>query len=631
MGSKPGTGSNPLTIQWVILALGLAALGLALGGNLAHDRGRILGEEKQRLLVQAGIIQRLIEEDLISLNKVLSDLGAHYMEDGHSRDISHDLGLLCEVLPGVRTLTIFDADGTATASNRPGLAGKNFRHREHFMAIVADPNPDMLYLSPPFESVLGAYTLTAGRMITGPDGKFTGVVHAGLDPDYFRPLMNSVLYSPDMRATLAHGQGTLFVVAPPRPDMEGKNIDQPGSFFSRHKHSGRDAGVFEGRSFASGEERILAAEYVRPPGLTLDNTLEVTVSRNPASLYAGWAKNAWLQGGAYALVVACSAGGLFLFQRRQRRHEETLGRAALALAERERFIRTVTNGIPGMVGYWDQELRCRYANKAYLEWFGKTPEEMDGITMQELMGETLFARNEPYVRAALAGERQVFERTLTKADGSTGYTLARYIPDKVKDKVYGFVVLVSDVTELKLTQLELERRVLELDVLASTDALTGLANRRHFLERAKEELVRSKRYHLPMSFLMLDLDHFKAVNDTHGHDVGDEVLRALAAILKDAMRETDLAGRLGGEEFGALLIQTGADQARPVAERLNKAVREALVPAATGDVRFTVSIGITECKAGEECSVEDLMKRADLALYRAKQTGRDKTCCHGEE
>jgi PAS domain S-box-containing protein len=134
---------------------------------------------------------------------------------------------------------------------------------------------------------------------------------------------------------------------------------------------------------------------------------------------------------------------------------ESLGEAMLRrqaeekLVASERFLRIMTDQLPGMVGYWDTELRCGFANKAYLEWFGKTPEQMLGTTMQELMGKELFSKNEPYIRSVLKGEPQQFERTLVKPTGETGYTWAQYIPDFVHDSMKGFFVLVTDVTALK--------------------------------------------------------------------------------------------------------------------------------------------------------------------------------------
>ena len=131
-------------------------------------------------------------------------------------------------------------------------------------------------------------------------------------------------------------------------------------------------------------------------------------------------------------------------------------RAEEMLAASEKFMRVLTDFIPGMVGYWTNELRNGFANVAYLEWFGKTHDEMKGIHLRDLLGEEVYRANEPFVTAALRGERQSFERTLVKADGSTGYVWAHYIPSWDEDKVQGFFVLVSDITELKLVQLQLE-------------------------------------------------------------------------------------------------------------------------------------------------------------------------------
>ncbi len=137
----------------------------------------------------------------------------------------------------------------------------------------------------------------------------------------------------------------------------------------------------------------------------------------------------------------------------QRNLAETTNRA---LIESQRFIKGITDAIPGLVAYWDKDLRCRFANKAYEEWFGRRPEELIGVSLQDLLGERVFALNEAYVRGALAGQEQQFERQLTKADGSIGHTLAHYVPDSVNGEVRGFFVMVGDVTALKSTQVALE-------------------------------------------------------------------------------------------------------------------------------------------------------------------------------
>ena len=132
-------------------------------------------------------------------------------------------------------------------------------------------------------------------------------------------------------------------------------------------------------------------------------------------------------------------------------------RSAKTLAEREMFVRTITDAMPGMVAYWDKNLRCSFANQAYFEWFGKTPEQVVGSHMRDILGERVFKLNEPYIEGVLRGEAQRFERTLVKADGSNGYTLANYIPDHdAVGNVSGFFVLVTDVSLLKAAQAELQ-------------------------------------------------------------------------------------------------------------------------------------------------------------------------------
>ena len=165
----------------------------------------------------------------------------------------------------------------------------------------------------------------------------------------------------------------------------------------------------------------------------------------------------------------------------------------------------------------------------------------------------------------------------------------------------------------------------QLEHQARTDALTGLSNRREFEASAQRELTRSQRTKSNMSFLMMDIDRFKSINDEHGHDAGDEVLKTLARTCVEQLREVDILARLGGEEFAVLLPDTGLEGARLVAERLREALGAASVDLPDGKgIRFTVSIGAAE-HAGHE-KLKTVWKRADEALYRAKNNGRNCVC-----
>jgi two-component system, cell cycle response regulator len=165
-----------------------------------------------------------------------------------------------------------------------------------------------------------------------------------------------------------------------------------------------------------------------------------------------------------------------------------------------------------------------------------------------------------------------------------------------------------------------------LELLAHTDALTQVLNRRALAVRLEAEMQRARRYESVLSILMIDLDHFKQVNDTLGHLVGDDVLRELAAMLADSVRSVDFVARFGGEEFVIVLPETKLPGAVRFAERTTERIESRHFVPENGDVRLTSSIGVAGFPAAGVDSVDDLFARADEALYRAKAAGRNKVC-----
>ena len=185
---------------------------------------------------------------------------------------------------------------------------------------------------------------------------------------------------------------------------------------------------------------------------------------------------------------------------------------------------------------------------------------------------------------------------------------------------------MATVLRRQLTQSNaaLEKKQQELSYLATHDALTGLRNRRAFLLEAEHELSRALRYPCETGVLVADLDHFKRINDQYGHPAGDAVLRHFAALLKAQLRDSDIAARLGGEEFIVLLPGTGAAGAAAVGEKIRRAIEAAPVSFQNQPIAVTASLGVSSLLAGQSSSIEALYGLADQALYAAKSSGRNR-------
>lgn len=211
-------------------------------------------------------------------------------------------------------------------------------------------------------------------------------------------------------------------------------------------------------------------------------------------------------------------------------------------------------------------------------------------------------------------------------------------PIVVRGEVAGFINLLSQTpqffTEEHIGRLmtlanqaavavEKARLFERLQELATIDELTGLANRRHFFELADQAFLRAQRYHSRLAVLMLDVDHFKRVNDQYGHSVGDQVLQGVARLCRKNMRQVDIIGRYGGEEIAFVMPETGVEEARVAAERLCKIIATHSFETQAGQINVTVSLGVSGFRE-DDGALHFLLDRADQALYQAKQNGRNR-------
>ncbi len=191
-------------------------------------------------------------------------------------------------------------------------------------------------------------------------------------------------------------------------------------------------------------------------------------------------------------------------------------------------------------------------------------------------------------------------------------------------EVHHIAIIIYDVTDIASNRKALENANNELEKLSRTDMLTQLNNRGFWEECLSQEFSRFQRYQTTCSVVMFDIDHFKKVNDTYGHQAGDEAIRQVSRVLRENLRKTDIAGRYGGEEFGVILGNTDAENAIIFCERVRNQVQAVVVKHEGQEIKFTVSLGISQASMDTD-NYKTWLEQADQALYAAKQGGRNQT------
>jgi diguanylate cyclase (GGDEF)-like protein/PAS domain S-box-containing protein len=344
----------------------------------------------------------------------------------------------------------------------------------------------------------------------------------------------------------------------------------------------------------------------------------------------------WLAGGGpwprelmlHVLIAGAAlllASAVIMTRRSAQRTEE----AEAALRESEERLRLVANNVPALISYVDRDERYRFANRTYDEWFGIAPERIQGRTVAEVFGDEAYGRMRPHLERVLTGASVEFELAMGEGARRRMLQVACVPHLGANNEALGVYVLANDVTQLKRAQedlryaaIQLQHDARRLEFLAHHDTLTGLPNRAMFSERAREAVAHARRHQKNCAFLFLDLDNFKTVNDTLGHDVGDSLLKIISSRLRASVRGDDFIARIGGDEF-CVLLQDIADprEAAAVAQKLihelGKSYRIGEHQVASG-----ASIGIA-CVPQDGEDVATLLRLADLAMYRAKELGRN--------
>ncbi|SAK60727.1 diguanylate cyclase [Caballeronia fortuita] len=278
-------------------------------------------------------------------------------------------------------------------------------------------------------------------------------------------------------------------------------------------------------------------------------------------------------------------------------------------------LQTITDNLPVLIAHVDAGLRYRFNNQVYREVFGVEPSALRGTHVREVIGLATFERCLPYFRRVLAGERVSHEDIVYEGAPSRIWN-ATYIPEFQRDEVVGFYIMSQDITETKHRENQMRSEVM-------LDALTGLPNRRALAEQLALCIDAARDDAVPFALFFMDLDGFKSVNDQHGHDAGDALLRQVAARLKKTTRAGDLVCRLAGDEF--VLLARGISSSSACSRIAQDICRAIGRPFALGEAEALLgtSVGIAMCAGGYDTSAEAILGDADRAMYEAKRKGRN--------
>jgi len=322
---NPVTGlfSRRKNLEWLLLNVALVFVGAVFTSVHVAEVHRVDATERDRLHVLTSIVSNDIQSNLttvsLTLEKVIKDYlvapGRLHSPDG----LTLRLEALQTAIQGTCVFLVLDANGQVTATSEPALLGKDLRNEAYFKLARDNPSERTLYVSAPFQSYKegGGLVITVSRMVRGTHGEFAGLMVAGLNQDFFTDSFLPVGYAPDAWGFVVHSDGRLLINFPTRAGIDGRDVSQPGTFFSRHIQSGQVENVLTGVVRGTGEQRLMTLQTVQPASLNMDKAIVVGLSRSQAAIAQPLRRQALVYGLLYAGIALVCCGGLFWVQKRR--------------------------------------------------------------------------------------------------------------------------------------------------------------------------------------------------------------------------------------------------------------------------------------------------------------------------
>lgn len=501
----------------------------------------------------------------------------------------------------------------------PGTIGSTFSDDAFFRHHQLSAKREA-HVGHPVKSLLdGEWVVTLSRRFNKPDGSFGGVVLATISSKYLSHFYEQFEIGRNSSVALTHGDGLIVARNPSNDKFVGRNVGDTPLF--RDASLQRPGGAYHFKSPLDGAQRV--SFFKRSSRYPL--VLLATIDKD--ELLAPW-RAAAISRMLYvvALVMLIAVIGAVLVRQLQRGQ-----RMAAALIEKEAHFRLLAEGSSDMVTRIGLDERLRYVSPSSVRLVGWRANQLIGTPALAGVNPEDRPQVQAIVDAMKRGEKEearLVYRNSHRENGEVWLESTMRVTRKANGNIDGVVAISRDITEHK----KLETR---LETLAIEDSLTGLANRRRFDERLKDEWARAYRDRSSLALLMVDVDHFKAYNDEYGHPAGDACLRRVAQVIAAEMqRPGDLAARYGGEEFAILLPNTDAEGCARIGDRIRRAIREAgLVHTSNRAIGcVTASLGGAACRPVLErtAGVASLVEAADQALYGAKEAGRNRLMMSGE-
>lgn len=592
----------------------IAALLLALWGFVAYDMQRAYREATTRAERDLGNMtlsfSKEIESSTRTIDITLLDLREHWELRAADFDqvVRQRLATLNQTT--VFQIAVIGADGHLLYTSLDRNAEPvDLSDREHFKIHRQRTLDDLFISAPLLGRVSARWAIQFSRPIHDKDGGFAGVIVLSVAPEYFYRFYRHITLGRGSVILVVRPQGEILTRYP-GPELGLGRTVQQAPYLAQFAEA---VGQYRRASRLDGVDRLYAWRWLDEPRLIVvvghawqDVIAPVAAQRFKAVL-----------AGSLLSVLLILVGYLKYVANRQHQRNEALVGAA---EERWRF---ALEGVGD--GVWDWDIRARRV--VYSDCW----KSMLGYAANEVTNDIAAWKSRVHpedigvamaaIRDHLAGRsvRYAAEYRMRCKNDQWKWILNRGIV-VARDDAGRPTRMIGTHTDISL------RKTMEAQLreLATTDPLTGLHNRRSFVEKLEHEFARIKRRPgVPAAVLICDLDHFKNINDTHGHAVGDAALKHFCSLLRDTLREVDCAGRLGGEEFGVLLPGTDVDGARLFADRLCRVISSTPLFADGARVSISVSIGIAILHE-DDMVIDEALKRADKALYLAKEHGRNR-------